>query len=125
MVSPVESLNAIRGAEIVRQHHEVPATPDPVDAGVHDAVAVDQCGSARSGLAVAIRACFKVTKELMHRFSGSSEAVFMHDLPAVRDQEVTSDVLDGNSVTSLVQRQAYHKASAAAAALLWTSGVSS
>jgi ornithine carbamoyltransferase len=42
----------------------------------------------------------------------------------VRGQEVTSDVLDGLSTTSLVQRQAYHKASAAASALLWSMGES-
>jgi ornithine carbamoyltransferase len=49
----------------------------------------------------------------------------MHDLPAVRGQEVTSDVLDGDSVTSLVARQAYLKEAAAAAALLWTLGKAS
>ncbi|WP_434444018.1 ornithine carbamoyltransferase [Lentzea sp. E54] len=120
----IESLNAIRGGEVVRQHHEVPAAPAPADAVYTtrwhsmSAAREDQDWLSRF-------AGFAITKDLMRRFSGSAEAVFMHDLPAVRGQEVTSDVLDGNSVTSLVQRQAYHKASAAAAALLWTTGASS
>ncbi|MGW1117369.1 ornithine carbamoyltransferase [Streptomyces tanashiensis] len=120
----IESLNAIRGEEIVRQHLEVTAAPDPVDA-VYTTRWQSMSAARHDQDWLSRFAGFKVTKELMHRFSGSAEAVFMHDLPAVRDQEVTSDVLDGNSVTSLVQRQAYHKASAAAAALLWTSGASS
>ena len=65
---------------------------------------------------------FAITKETLQSFSGETEAVFMHDLPAVREQEVTSDVLDGDTVTSLVARQAYHKESAAAAALIWALG---
>ncbi|GAA2965717.1 ornithine carbamoyltransferase [Actinokineospora diospyrosa] len=117
----VESLNAIRGGDVVRQYNEIPSTPDPVDAVYttrwHSMSAARQDPDWLSRFAD-----FAVTKDLVRRFSGSTEAVFMHDLPAVRGQEVTSDVLDGNSVTSLVQRQAYHKASAAAAALLWTTG---
>lgn len=117
----IKSLNAFRGMEIVRQHDEVPASPDPVDAVY--TTRWHSMSSARQDQDWLSRfADFAVTKDLMGRFSGSAEAVFLHDLPAVRGQEVTSDVLDGNSVTSLVQRQAYHKASAAAAALLWTMG---
>jgi ornithine carbamoyltransferase len=67
---------------------------------------------------------FAVTKDMMKRFSGSTEAVFMHDLPAVRGQEVESGVLDGICATSLVKRQVHHKASAAASALLWSMGKS-
>ncbi|MFG2894791.1 ornithine carbamoyltransferase [Streptomyces sp. NPDC048248] len=120
----IDSLNAIRGARVVRQHHEVPTAPDPVD--VVYTTRWQSMSAARHDQDWLSRfAGFSVTKDLMRRFSGSVEAVFMHDLPAVRDQEVTSDVLDGNSVTSLVQRQAYHKASAAAAALLWTAGAPS
>ena len=123
-VDEIKSLNAFRGGDIVRQHHEVPATPEPVDA-VYTA-RWHSMGAARQDEVWLSRfADFAVTKDVMRRFSGSAEAVFMHDLPAVRGQEVTSDVLDGNSVTSLVRRQAYHKASAAAAALLWSLGMSS
>jgi ornithine carbamoyltransferase len=120
----IESLNAIGGGDVVRQHHEVPASPDSVD--VVYTTRWHSMSAARQDQDWLSRfADFAVTKDLMRRFSGSVEAVFMHDLPAVRGQEVTPDVLDGTSVTSLVQRQAYLKASAAAAALLWTAGASS
>lgn len=111
----VERLNRLADRAAVRQFAEPPATPDPVDAvyttrwqamGVaHEPGWLDQF------------APFAVTKETMGRFSGGSEAVFMHDLPAIREQEATSEVIDGP--LSLVSRQAYHKASAAAAALIW------
>lgn len=120
----IESLNAIRGREVVRQHHEMPASPDSVNV-VYTTRWHSMSAARRDQDWLSRFANFAVTKDLMRRFSGSVEAVFMHDLPAVRGQEVTPDVLDGNSVTSLVQRQAYHKASAAAAALLWTAGASS
>lgn len=117
----IGSLNAIRGEDVVRQHHEIPASPDPVD--VVYTTRWHSMSAARQDQEWLSRFTdFAVTKDLMRRFSGPVEAVFMHDLPAVRGQEVTSDVLDGNSVTSLVQRQAYHKMSAAAAALLWAAG---
>lgn len=119
----IESLNAARGTGIVRQHHGVPVAPDAVDA-VYTTRWQSMSAARHDQDWLSRFAGFAVTKDLVRRFSGSTEAVFMHDLPAVRDQEATSDVLDGNSATSLVQRQAYHKASAAAAALLWTSGVS-
>jgi hypothetical protein len=44
----------------------------------------------------------------------------MHDLPAVRGEEVTNDVLDG--APSIVRRQAFHKRTAAGASLLWCLG---
>ncbi|MFD4785189.1 ornithine carbamoyltransferase [Rhodococcus qingshengii] len=120
----VDSLNALCGRNAVRQHDELPASPDAVDvvytARWHSMTAARQDPEWLSRFEQ-----FAVTKDLMKRFSGPREAVFMHDLPAVRGQEVTSDVLDGISVTSLVQRQVYHKASAAAAALLWATGASS
>lgn len=120
----IESLNALRGEDVVRQHHDMPVAPDPVDA-VYTTRWQSMSAARHDADWLSRFADFVVTKDLMRRFSGPAEAVFMHDLPAVRDQEVMSDVLDGNSVTSLVQRQAHHKASAAAAALLWTAGFSS
>lgn len=111
----VEQLNRLAGRPAVRQFAEPPAGPDPVDAvyttrwqamGVaHEAGWLDQFRP------------FAVTKEMMARFGDRSEAVFLHDLPAVREQEASSEVIDGS--LSLVARQAYHKASAAAAALIW------
>jgi ornithine carbamoyltransferase len=122
-VDELKLLSALRDGEIVRQHHEVPAVPDPVD--VVYATRWHSMGEAcRDQDWLSRFAQFAISREVMRRFSGTTEAVFMHDLPAVRGQEVTSDVLDGLSTTSLVQRQAYHKASAAASALLWSMGES-
>jgi ornithine carbamoyltransferase len=45
----------------------------------------------------------------------------MHDLPAVRGEEVAAEVLDAEY--AIVQRQAYHKRTAACAALLWCLGL--
>jgi len=118
------SLNAIRNADAVRQFHSMPARPDPVD--VVYTTRWQSMGAPRPEADWRSRfAPFAVTKDLMKRFSGSTEAVFMHDLPAVRNQEAESDVLDGIGVTSLVAVQVRHKASAAAAALLWSTGMSS
>jgi ornithine carbamoyltransferase len=117
----IDSLNAIRNGDPVHQYYKVPASPDPVD--VVYTTRWQSMGEPRREQDWLSRfAPFAVTKDLMKRFSGSSEAVFMHDLPAVRDQEVASDVLDGLSTTSLVLKQVHHKASAAAAALLWSVG---
>jgi ornithine carbamoyltransferase len=118
------SLNAVRGVGAVRQFDAEPATPDPVD--VVYTTRWQSMGAPRLEADWRSRfAPFAVTKDLMKRFSGSTEAVFMHDLPAVRGQEAESDVLDGIGVTSLVAKQVRHKASAAASALLWSTGTSS
>lgn len=117
----VESLNAVRGGTVLRQYDELPPSPNPVD--VVYTTRWQSMGSPRPETDwQSLFAPFAVTRSLMDRFSGSTEAVFMHDLPAIRDQEAGSDVLDGIGVTSLVQKQVHHKASAAAAALLWSTG---
>ena len=111
----VERLNQLAGRPAVRQFAEPPSTPDSVDAVYTtrwQAMGVAQ----KAGWLDQFRP-FAVTKETMVRFSGDSEAVFLHDLPAVREQEASSEVIDGP--LSLVPNQAYHKASAAAAALIW------
>lgn len=118
------SLNAVRGVGAVRQFNAEPAKPDPVD--VVYTTRWQSMGAPRPEADWRSRfAPFAVTKDLMKRFSGSTEAVFMHDLPAVRGQEAESDVLDGIGVISLVAKQVRHKASAAASALLWSMGTSS
>jgi len=58
---------------------------------------------------------FTVTRELMARVSKPSGTVFMHDLPAVRGQDVESAVLDGPQ--SVAVRQAHNKLYAAMVAL--------
>jgi ornithine carbamoyltransferase len=48
---------------------------------------------------------FKVTPELMSKTS--TDSIFMHCLPAHREEEVSTEVIDGPK--SVVWRQAYHR----------------
>ncbi|MEU5695572.1 ornithine carbamoyltransferase [Actinosynnema sp. NPDC020468] len=59
---------------------------------------------------------FQVDRALLDRV-GESHTVLLHDLPAVRGQEVTDEVLDGPR--SLAWRQAYHKMTSAMSVLEW------
>lgn len=59
---------------------------------------------------------FRIDDAFLDRFGGP-DTVFLHDLPAVRGQEVTDEVLDGPR--SVAWRQAYHKMTAAMAVLEW------
>lgn len=63
---------------------------------------------------------FCVTPELMQRFSKSESSIFMHDLPAVRGEDVVDEVLDGPQ--SFAFRQARHKLTSAMAVLAWCIG---
>jgi ornithine carbamoyltransferase len=60
---------------------------------------------------------YRVTPDLMRRFSKNGHTVFMHDLPAVRGDDVVDEVLDGPS--SVAFRQAKHKMTSAMAVLAW------
>ncbi|QLH25616.1 ornithine carbamoyltransferase [Streptomyces sp. Rer75] len=111
----VAEMNGTAGRDVVSQRHSVPDAPHPVD-GLYT-TRWQSMGVAHEDPDWQSRfAPFRVTRSTMERFSGETEAVFLHDLPAIRDQEATSEVLD--APLSLVPRQAYHKTSAAAAALL-------
>jgi ornithine carbamoyltransferase len=59
---------------------------------------------------------FRVTRTLMDLICGP-ETVFMHDLPAVRGEDVDSDILDGPR--SLAWVQAENKMFSAMAAMDW------
>jgi ornithine carbamoyltransferase len=59
---------------------------------------------------------FRIDSAFLDRFGGP-RTVFLHDLPAVRGQEVTDEVLDG--ARSRAWRQAHHKMTAAMAVLEW------
>lgn len=63
---------------------------------------------------------FAVTRELMARVSKASGTIFLHDLPAVRGEDVTDEVLDGPQ--SRAFRQARHKMTSAVAVLCWCMG---
>ncbi len=60
---------------------------------------------------------FQVSSAL---WEGSPKAVFLHDLPAHRGEEVSAEVLDGPA--SLAFRQAEHKMHSAMAVLRWCLG---
>jgi ornithine carbamoyltransferase len=60
---------------------------------------------------------YKVTAEVMARVSRSSGTIFLHDLPAVRGEDVEDEVLDG--AQSLAWRQARYKQFGAMAVLEW------
>ncbi|MFL5540512.1 MAG: ornithine carbamoyltransferase [Longimicrobiaceae bacterium] len=59
---------------------------------------------------------FRVTRALMERVAGP-DGVFMHDLPAVRGEDVDDEVLDGPR--SLAWVQAQHKMFSAMAVMEW------
>ena len=61
---------------------------------------------------------YSVTPEIMAQVSGADgKTIFMHDLPAVRGDDVYDEVLDGPQ--SLAWRQAEHKMFSAMAVLEW------
>ncbi|HEU5374621.1 MAG TPA: hypothetical protein VFV38_04205 [Ktedonobacteraceae bacterium] len=60
---------------------------------------------------------FRVTQALMDRVAKPTGTIFMHDLPAVRDEEVAPEVLDGTQ--SIAFHQAHNKLFGAMAALEW------
>jgi ornithine carbamoyltransferase len=60
---------------------------------------------------------YSVTPEFMQRFSKDRDTIFMHDLPAVRGDDVMDEVLDGRQ--SVAFRQAQHKLTSAMAVLEW------
>lgn len=60
---------------------------------------------------------YRVDRQLIARL-GRNSTVFLHDLPAIRGEEVTDDVLDGEC--SLAWRQAFHKFTSAMAVLDWS-----
>jgi ornithine carbamoyltransferase len=59
---------------------------------------------------------YQVTADLIERIGGP-HTVFLHDLPAIRGQEVTDEVLDGPR--SRAWRQSLHKMTSAMSVLQW------
>lgn len=104
---------------LIRTFDEVPDTPDRVD--VVYTTRWQAMGVARmsSGWRSKFEP-FRVDEDLFARLAHPGRTVFMHDLPAVRGEEVSAEVLDGEH--SIVRRQAHHKRTAAGAALLWSLG---
>jgi ornithine carbamoyltransferase len=115
----IKAMNYLADQDVVRQFDHLPAAPDAVDAVYTTRWQSMGVPYEEDDWADAFRP-FAVTAQTMRRFSGDTEAVFLHDLPAIREMEATSEVID--CPLSLVRSQAYHKESAAAAALLYVLG---
>jgi ornithine carbamoyltransferase len=100
------------GAEVV-ERHDMAELPDAVD--VIYTTRWQTTGSVKPDPGwPAVFAPFQVTERL---WEASPKAVFMHDLPAHRGQEVTAEVLDG--AASIAFEQAGTKLPSAMAVLEW------
>jgi ornithine carbamoyltransferase len=60
---------------------------------------------------------YRVTQNVMQRVSNGTDTIFMHDLPAVRGDDVVDEVLDGPQ--SVAFQQAKNKLFGAMAVLTW------
>ncbi|HEX2206935.1 MAG TPA: hypothetical protein VHG93_04580 [Longimicrobium sp.] len=114
ILSTARSLAAVHGAA-VEQTHDI----DSVQAG-YDVVYTSrwqEMGVGKPDPHWKTRfAPFRVTRALMERV-GNEGAVFMHDLPAVRNEDVDDEVLDG--ARSLAWVQAQHKMFSAMSVMEW------
>lgn len=107
------------GEPSVRQHHDLGAIAPTADAVYTSrwqtmGVAKDDPDWLRAFLP------YRVTAGLMADVARPG-AIFLHDLPAVRGQEVAGEVLDGPS--SRAWRQSVHKMTSAMSVLEWCAGV--
>lgn len=103
------------GADRIRQLHEVPDLDRPADAVYTTRWQTMGVPKGGADWLHAFRP-FKVTEALLDRLGGEN-TVFLHDLPAIRGQEVADEVLDGPR--SRAWRQAKHKMTSAMAVLQW------
>jgi ornithine carbamoyltransferase len=103
-----------------RMFDAIPDNPDPVD--VVYTTRWQSMGTKRSSVDWRSKfEPFSVTEDVFTRFAEPGRTVLMHDLPAVRGEEVAAEVLDAEY--AIVQRQSHHKRTAACAALLWSLGL--
>jgi ornithine carbamoyltransferase len=105
--------NAARAGARVTEHHDMTDVPGGLDA-IYTARWQTTGTSKPDPDWRAVFAPFRVTADL---WRGSPDAVFMHDLPAHRGEEVTAEVLDGPA--SIAFEQARNKMHSAMAVLEW------
>jgi ornithine carbamoyltransferase len=103
------------GPERIVQHHAVPTVAEPVDAVYTSRWQTMGVSKEDPNWRHAFEP-LRVSDELLDRV-GDAHTVFLHDLPAIRGQEVTDALLDGPR--SRAFRQAYHKMTSAMAVLEW------
>lgn len=107
---------ARRSGGAVAQHHDLRALPENVD--VVYTTRWQTMGVAKDDPDWRVKfEPYGVTQKLMRQVSKRAGTVFLHDLPAVRGDEVEEEVLDGPQ--SLAFRQAFHKLTSAMAVLKW------
>ncbi|HET6231644.1 MAG TPA: hypothetical protein VFE05_16340 [Longimicrobiaceae bacterium] len=100
----------------VEEHHDVSHLPKGVDA-VYTTRWQTTGSSKPDPKWRDVFAPFAVTPQIMAAASKPAGTVFMHDLPAVRGEEVSAEVLDGPQ--SIAFRQAENKLYSAMAVLEW------
>lgn len=111
----VQAFSRSHGAQ-VEQHHNFTSLPRNVD--VVYTTRWRTTGSSKSDPNwIEDFSPFSVTQDVMARVSKPSGTIFMHDLPAVRGEDVDSEVLDGPQ--SIAFHQARNKLFGAMAALEW------
>ncbi|GLZ37991.1 ornithine carbamoyltransferase [Actinokineospora sp. NBRC 105648] len=101
--------------ERITQHHDLDALPDTVDVVYTSRWQTMGVSKADPDWLRAFEP-YQVDEFLLERVSHEG-TIFLHDLPAVRGQEVTDKVLDGPR--SRAWRQAHHKMTIAMAVLEW------
>ncbi|HEY5885652.1 MAG TPA: hypothetical protein VIT88_13250 [Pyrinomonadaceae bacterium] len=107
---------SLQNGSVVEERHDVSSVPDKFD--VVYATRWQTMGVSRPDRDWKEKfKSYCVTPELMQRFSKSESSIFMHDLPAVRGEDVVDEVLDGPQ--SLAFQQARHKLTSAMAVLDW------
>jgi len=107
---------AAESGSSLEQHHDIRSLPSGVD--VVYATRWQTMGGPKADANWKERfRPYSVTQELMARVSKPSGTIFLHDLPAVRGDDVAAEVLDGPQ--SRAFRQAEHKLTSAMAVLSW------
>lgn len=107
---------AAKHDSVIEHHHRIDYLPTDVDAVY--ATRWQTMGETKTDPHWLEKfAPYSVTTTLMAKVSKSSATIFLHDLPAVRGQDVQDEVLDG--AQSRAFRQAQHKLYSAMAVLRW------
>jgi ornithine carbamoyltransferase len=103
----------------VEQHHRIDRLPSKVD--VVYTTRWQTMGEGKSDPDWKLKfQPFSVTSALMRQVSKTAGTIFLHDLPAVRGDDVTDEVLDGPQ--SRAFRQSEYKLFGAMAVLSWCAG---
>ena len=107
---------AAQHESVVCQHHRIDLLPSDVDA-VYTTRWQTMGVPKPAPDWLTTFAPYQITPEIMARASKSERTIFLHDLPAIRGQEVVNEVLDGPQ--SVAFRQSRHKLTGALAVLAW------